>query len=143
MSFSYGDGVNYWSVNDKDKGSLPLESYALDHALLLWGYVDQAADRIAWYLETYVRGADGITPRSLSPGSNATASSLGPPGSLDLKHWEDNVRFADSFADYGRWVELWAWQRCGRCAMTTIDRDTLERCAEPLKTLGTVSRATV
>eukprot|EP01043_Picozoa_sp_COSAG02_P006215 COSAG02_NODE_175_length_31226_cov_95.275934_12_plen_253_part_00 len=94
-------------MNDKDKGSLPLESYALDHALLLWGYVDEAADRIAWYLETYVRGANGITPRSLSPGSNATASSRGLPGSLDLKHWEDNVRFADSFADYGRWVELW------------------------------------
>eukprot|EP01047_Picozoa_sp_COSAG01_P044377 COSAG01_NODE_4005_length_5440_cov_8.384947_2_plen_1194_part_00 len=104
---NYGDGVNYWSVNNKDKGSLPLESYALDHALLLWGETDAAAERIAWYFDTYVRGADGMTPKSLSPGSRTTASSKGPPGSLDLKHWEDSVFFADSFADYGRWIELW------------------------------------
>ena len=104
---NYGDGVNYWSVNDKDKGSLPLESYALDHALLLWGQVDAAAERIAWYFQTYVRGASGMTPKELSPGLNATASSHGPPGSIDLKHWEDAVPFADSFADYGRWIELW------------------------------------
>ena len=54
-----------------------------------------------------MRGADGMTPKSLSPGANSTASSYGPPGSIDLKHWEDSVFFADSFADYGRWVELW------------------------------------
>ena len=48
-----------------------------------------------------------MTPQSLSPGNNGTGSSMGPPGSLDLKHWEDAVFFADSFADYGRWVELW------------------------------------
>ncbi|KAL7554714.1 hypothetical protein ACHAWF_018237 [Thalassiosira exigua] len=34
-------------------------------------------------------------------------------------------------------VEFHAWQRCGRCTMTTIDRDTLERCGEPLSTLST------
>ena len=34
---NYGDGTNYWSVSQKDRGSLPLESYALDQALLLWG----------------------------------------------------------------------------------------------------------
>ena len=90
----------------KDRGSLPLESYALDHALLLWGYVDEAADRIEWYLQSYVRGPDGMTPRTLTPGKD-TSSTAGPPGSLDLKHWEDGVFFADSFADYGRWVELW------------------------------------
>ncbi|KAL7499074.1 hypothetical protein ACHAWT_006973 [Skeletonema menzelii] len=33
-------------------------------------------------------------------------------------------------------VEFHVWQRCGRCTMTTIDRDTLERCGEPLATLG-------
>mmetsp|Transcript_19154 Transcript_19154/g.30008 ORF Transcript_19154/g.30008 Transcript_19154/m.30008 type:complete len:405 (+) Transcript_19154:170-1384(+) len=34
-------------------------------------------------------------------------------------------------------VEFHAWQRCGRCTMTTIDRDTLLRKGgEPLKTLG-------
>ena len=33
-------------------------------------------------------------------------------------------------------VEFWVWQRCGRCIMTTIDRDTLERGPEPLATLS-------
>ena len=104
---NYGDGTNYWSVNSKDRGSLPLESYALDHALLLWGFRSEAAARIGWYLQHYVRGADGVTPQQLTPGSNWTKASPGPPGSIDLKHWEDSVFFADSFADYGRWVELW------------------------------------
>jgi len=27
---NYGDGTNYWSVGQKDRGSLPLESYAMD-----------------------------------------------------------------------------------------------------------------
>ena len=35
-------------------------------------------------------------------------------------------------------VEFVVWQRCGRCIMTTIDRDSLNRRGgEPLKTLGT------
>lgn len=34
-------------------------------------------------------------------------------------------------------VEFHVWQRAGRCAMTTIDRDTLERGPEPLATLST------
>jgi uncharacterized protein YcbX len=34
-------------------------------------------------------------------------------------------------------VEFWVWQRCGRCTMTTVDRDTLERGPEPLATLST------
>lgn len=34
-------------------------------------------------------------------------------------------------------MEFHVWQRCGRCAMTTIDRDSLERGPEPLATLST------
>ncbi|KAL7540116.1 hypothetical protein ACHAXR_009874 [Thalassiosira sp. AJA248-18] len=33
-------------------------------------------------------------------------------------------------------VEFHVWQRCGRCTMTTIDRDTLKRGGEPLSTLS-------
>lgn len=33
-------------------------------------------------------------------------------------------------------VEFHVWQRCGRCTMTTIDRDSLERGGEPLSTLS-------
>jgi uncharacterized protein YcbX len=34
-------------------------------------------------------------------------------------------------------VEFYVWQRCGRCIMTTVDRDTLQRGPEPLATLST------
>lgn len=37
----------------------------------------------------------------------------------------------------GKTAEFWVWQRCGRCTMTTIDRDNLSRGAEPLRTLST------
>jgi len=33
-------------------------------------------------------------------------------------------------------VDFFVWQRCGRCIMTTIDRDSLLRSAEPLATLN-------
>ena len=55
----------------------------------------------------YVRNASGVTPAT-RPEMNNTA---GPPGSLDLKQWpsgRNSYNFADSFADYGRWMELWA-----------------------------------
>jgi uncharacterized protein YcbX len=34
-------------------------------------------------------------------------------------------------------VEFHVWQRCGRCTMATIDRQTLQRGPEPLATLST------
>ena len=34
-------------------------------------------------------------------------------------------------------VEFHVWQRCGRCTMTTINRQTLQRGPEPLATLST------
>jgi uncharacterized protein len=50
-----------------------------------------------------------------------------------LKPWEEDslkrVRIGT--------VEFHVWQRCGRCVMTTIDRDTLTRGPEPLATLNT------
>lgn len=100
---NYGSGTNYWSVSQKDRGSLPLESYALDHALLLWGHTAAAADRIGYYFQHYVRGPSGNTPEPLpdAPGKP------GLPGSIDLKHWDGNCGFADSYADYGRWIDLW------------------------------------
>ena len=49
-----------------------------------------------------------------------------------LQAWEEDslqrIRIAG--------VEFHAWQRCGRCAMTTIHRDTLQRGPEPLATLS-------
>mmetsp|Transcript_3858 Transcript_3858/g.5574 ORF Transcript_3858/g.5574 Transcript_3858/m.5574 type:complete len:378 (-) Transcript_3858:201-1334(-) len=37
----------------------------------------------------------------------------------------------------GKTTEFWVWQRCGRCTMTTIDRESLQRGPEPLATLST------
>ena len=69
-----------------------------------------AADRVEFYLNTYVRNESGITPNNL-PGMERT---VGQPGSLDLKQWgpcsTSNLtgsHFDDGFADYGRWIELW------------------------------------
>eukprot|EP00322_Chrysochromulina_rotalis_P024621 CAMPEP_0115858584 /NCGR_PEP_ID=MMETSP0287-20121206/16174_1 /TAXON_ID=412157 /ORGANISM="Chrysochromulina rotalis, Strain UIO044" /LENGTH=361 /DNA_ID=CAMNT_0003312855 /DNA_START=114 /DNA_END=1199 /DNA_ORIENTATION=+ len=50
-----------------------------------------------------------------------------------LKPWEEDGIKKVQIGE----VEFWAWQRCGRCTMTTIDRDTLERGPEPLATLST------
>jgi hypothetical protein len=100
---NYGDGSNYWSVAAADRGALPLESFSLNHALILWGLTKPAAARVEYYLDHYVRGANGMTPQN----STGTNSSTGFPGSIDLKHWRDACVFADSFADLGRWVELW------------------------------------
>lgn len=51
-----------------------------------------------------------------------------------LQPWEEDslkrIRIGDT-------AEFLVWQRCGRCTMTTIDRDTLKRGPEPLTTLGT------
>jgi len=50
-----------------------------------------------------------------------------------LKPWEEDCIRRVSIGG----VEFWAWQRCGRCKMTTIDRDTLACGPEPLATLNT------
>lgn len=81
---NYGDGLNYWGYNVSDNGSLPLTSLALDGALLQWGLADAAADRVGYYLDTYVFAN----------------------GSLNLMHWKDYCVFADSFSDYGRMLDL-------------------------------------
>jgi hypothetical protein len=82
---------------------LPLESFSLDRALLLWGLESPAAARVEYYLSHYVRGPNGLTPQN-SSGAN---TSKGVPGSIDLKHWRDTCAFADSYADLGRWLDLW------------------------------------
>lgn len=49
-----------------------------------------------------------------------------------LQPWEEDgwqkIRIAG--------VDFYVWQRCGRCIMTTIHRDTLARGSEPLATLS-------
>ena len=137
---NYGDGTNYWSVAQKDRGSLSLENYALDHTLLLWGLVDDAADRVEYYLNTYVRNASGLTPNANLAGMEA---SLGPPGSIDLKHWEDGCVYADGLADYGRWVELYvdvARAKESRSASNGDGSKWIERTFPQIKLLAAYSQ---
>ena len=127
---NYGDGANYWSVEAADRGSYPLVSFALNHALLLWGFTDEVASRIEYYLQHYVRGANGMTPRG-SVGANTSA---GPPGSIDLKHWNDACVFADSYADLGRWLDMWA--EAARAREAAQDADWILRTWPQVKLMA-------
>ena len=51
---NYGDGSVYWSVAGLDRGALPLQSFALNHALLLWGHPHEAAQRLEYYFNVYL-----------------------------------------------------------------------------------------
>lgn len=70
---------------------------------------------------------------------------LGKRNQVDMRRFRPNI-VIDGFQPWEEdsfkririgAVEFHVWQRCGRCTMTTIDRDSLERCGEPLKTLST------
>eukprot|EP01052_Picozoa_sp_SAG31_P035243 SAG31_NODE_4225_length_3445_cov_1.903467_3_plen_763_part_01 len=116
---NYGDGSVYWSVTTHDAGSLPLESFALDRALLLWGHPHEAASHIEFYLNTYVRNSSGLTPANragMQRNQLWHKDGHGPAGSLDLKQWGCGHgpggavmphNFQESLADYGRWLDLW------------------------------------
>ena len=91
-------------VAQKDVGSLPLESYALVTSLVYWGLNTAATERVQYYLQTYVRNASGVTPEEHT---GMVPNPPGPPGSIDMKHWNGSPDFADGLSDYGRWLDLW------------------------------------
>ena len=73
------------------------------------------------------RGQPAVDMRRFRPNIVVAAGSV-------LQPWEEDswkrIRIGAA--------QFWVWQRCGRCTMTTIDRDTLRRGGpEPLATLGT------
>lgn len=67
-------------------------------------------------------GKDAIDMRRFRP--NIVISGLSP--------WEEDTLKRIKIGS----TEFHVWQRCGRCTMTTIDRDSLSRCGEPLSTLS-------
>jgi hypothetical protein len=113
---NYGDGSVYWSVTTDDHGALPLQSFALNNALLLWGHHKQAAERLEYYFNVFVRNTSGITPRN-EPGMQRELWDH-TPGKIDFKNWGPDARsgwpkvyqhyFQDSIADYGRFLDLWS-----------------------------------
>jgi uncharacterized protein len=73
------------------------------------------------------RGKSPVDMRRFRP--NLVVSSA-----AGLAPWEEDTW---SKIRIGPTVEFYVWQRCGRCTMTTIDRDSLDRSGEPLATLNT------
>ena len=98
----YGTGQD-WGPTSKGRGALPLDSFALDNALVLWGNANPAATRLQFYLAHYVRGAKGWTDPF--PGSTK-----GVPGTVDFKGWNQTCAwdgFADGVSDYGRLLDAY------------------------------------
>jgi hypothetical protein len=112
---NYGDGSVYWSVAGLDRGALPLQSFALNSALLLWGHHHEAAQRLEYYFNVYVRNESGVTPLNVAGMQRELWDRT--PGKIDFKNWGPDARsgwpasyqrlFQDSIADYGRFLELW------------------------------------
>jgi uncharacterized protein YcbX len=87
------------------------------------------------YLLTNRASLDDLNKRLKARGKDAVDMRRFRPNIVveGLKPWEE-----DSLKKIRiNHVEFWVWQRCGRCTMTTIDRDSLERSGEPLATLST------
>ena len=91
---NYGDGAAYWSVNRNDNGSLPLTTFALDRALLDWGLVQEASEKVGFYLSVWV-DADGFINQN-------------PPGAQN-SGWMYScpLGFPDGLSDFGQLLELW------------------------------------
>lgn len=87
------------------------------------------------YLLTNVASLDDLNKRLKARGKDAVDMRRFRPNIVvqGLKPWEEDTLKKIRINH----VEFWVWQRCGRCTMTTIDRDSLERGPEPLATLST------
>ena len=59
-------------------------------------------------------------------------------GAAPLEPFEEDTwkKIRIGGASGSRSVDFLVWQRCSRCVMTTIDRDSLEKSSEPLDTLS-------
>ncbi|KAL7464260.1 hypothetical protein ACHAXS_004599, partial [Conticribra weissflogii] len=92
------------------------------------------------YLLTSQTSLEDLNRRLLLRGKSAVDMRRFRPnivvGGRDLRPWEEDTWKRIRIRN----VEFHVWQRCGRCIMTAIDRDSLERngCGgEPLATLST------
>jgi uncharacterized protein YcbX len=87
------------------------------------------------YLLTNQASLDDLNQRLQARGKDTVDMRRFRPNMVlvGLKAWEEDC--LKKIRIHG--VEFWVWQRCGRCTMTTVDRDTLQRGPEPLATLST------
>jgi hypothetical protein len=80
----------YWSVAGLDRGALPLQSFALNTALVLWGHHREAAARLEFYFRVYVRNASGVTAGN-GVGMRRELWDR-TPGKIDFKDWGPDAR---------------------------------------------------
>lgn len=87
------------------------------------------------YLLTNRASLDDLNKRLKARGKDAVDMRRFRPNIVvqGLKPWEEDTLKKVRINH----VDFWVWQRCGRCTMTTVDRDSLERGPEPLATLST------
>jgi uncharacterized protein YcbX len=87
------------------------------------------------YLLTSTSSLKDLNKRLQKRGESAVGMERFRPNIVisGLKAWEEDCLSKIRIGE----VEFHIWQRCGRCAMTTIDRASLARGPEPLATLNT------
>lgn len=86
------------------------------------------------FLLTTNESLDALNKRLVSDGKSSLDMRRFRPNIVieGLQPWEEDSLKRIKIGS----AEFLIWQRCGRCAMTTIDRDTLKRGGEPISTLG-------
>jgi hypothetical protein len=83
---NYGDGSTYWSPQIDRGGSLPFQEIAVVQNLLDIGLIDEAGQRLGWWLDNYLK----------------------PDGELSTGDWELSCPngFADGLSDFGQMEDI-------------------------------------
>jgi hypothetical protein len=97
-----------WTPCRLDEGacaSLPMQSFAMDNALLEWGLHGPAQARIAFFLRRFVRhdGTINLLNWNSKPTGPARCPFDGPADANDTSL----PQFNDGLADYGRTIDMW------------------------------------
>lgn len=122
-------------VNSDQNEDLPPSSETSDDATYPVSLADEAP-----YLLTSTSSLDDLNKRLVARGKDPVDMRRFRPnividgGTSSLEPWMED---SWSRIRIGGTAEFHVWQRCGRCTMTTIDRDSLARGPEPLATLST------
>lgn len=108
-------------LNPKQGDEVPVESAPLSLA-------DEAP-----YLLTSIASLEDLNARLRKRGHDAIDMRRFRPNIVvdGVRPWEEDTWKRIRIGK----IEFAVWQRCSRCVMTTIDRDTLERGNEPLATM--------
>ena len=143
---NYGTG-EYWSLYfNKDTptvpcrldegacAALPMQSFALDNALLEWGLLEPARARIAFFFEHFVRVDGTLNMQNWNSPSAPDARRCPFDGVFGGN--ESSPQMNDGLSDYGRAIDMWvaaAQQQPGTAAVGGVNTAAFVN-----KTLATV-----